>query len=64
VSSEYVLFIFQFRAWLTWPDLPIRDSRFLKVAQRPQWRAEAVQPGWRLRASKGRWASKEWNCKN
>jgi len=35
-----VLFIFQFRTWLTKPDLSIRDSSFLKVAHRTQWRAE------------------------
>jgi len=37
-----VLFIFQFRTWLTKPDLSIRDSSFLKVAHRTQWCAEGV----------------------
>jgi len=34
-----VLFIFQFRICLTYPDLRIRDSSFLKVAHRTRWRA-------------------------
>jgi len=36
------LFIFQFRTWLTWPDLPMRDSSFLKGGHR----SSGVQPGW------------------
>jgi len=45
-------------------DLPIRDSSFLKIAHRTQWRAEGRQTERRPRASTARWASKEWNCKN
>jgi len=46
--------------------LLIRDSSFLKVAHRrpyPVACREERRTRRRPRASKGRWASKEWNCK-
>jgi len=57
---------YQFRTWVTKPDLLIRDSSFPKVAHRRPYpvacRGER-QTGRRPWASKGRKAYKEWNCK-
>jgi len=54
------LSIFQFRTWLTYPALLIRDSSFLKVAHRRPYpvacrgKRQTVR---KPRASKGRWTS-------
>jgi len=58
-----VLFIFQFRICLTYPDLRIRDSSFLKVAHRTRWRAVGGGTWRRPRVFKARWHPKSETAK-